>query len=165
MPCPLSAGARSSIPATALWLASSHQQGPFDAQFRFNANWTSTGKQAQNARSRSELALQQANPSSNITISLDRRFNWPPAYALTHNQNKSWYQTRSPSYALARDSCLKTWAKLPSKALVTPCALMPLLGSTELHRFNLQLIADFWGRILVRPHRTSPCLYRLKRSE
>src|SRR6267143_2171039 len=132
MPCPLSAGARSSIPATALWLASSHQQGPFDAQFRFNANWTSTGKQAQNARLRSELALQQANPSSNITISLDQQFNWRPAYALTRNRNKSWYRTRSPSYASGKASNSKTSARLRSRASVTRSALMPPHGNSEL---------------------------------
>ena len=49
----------------------------FDAQFRFSANWTSTRKRTPSVRSRFESAPQQANPSNNITICLDRQFNWP----------------------------------------------------------------------------------------
>jgi hypothetical protein len=78
------------------------------------------------------LALQQANPSSNITISLDQQFNWRLAYALTRNPNKSWYQMQSPSYASAKASNSKTSARLRSRASVARSAPMPLLGSTEL---------------------------------
>src|SRR4030095_5204437 len=107
-------------------------------------------KRILNARSRSELAQQQANPWSNITISLDRQFNWPPAYALTRSQNKSWYRTQSLSCASGKDSSSKIWAKSSSKASAIQSAPMLPHGGSELDRFCLQLIAAFSGRILVR---------------
>src|SRR6266487_3548925 len=107
-------------------------------------------KRTLSVRSRSGSVLPRANLSNNATIYLDQQFSWPPAYALTRNRNKSWSRMQSPSCALAKDFSSKTWAKLPSKALVTRSALMPPHGSSELDRFYLQLIADFSGRILVR---------------
>ena len=83
-----------------------------DAQFKSNVNWTNMRKQIPIASLRFEWAPQPVNLSSNITISLEQRFNWRPACARTRSQNKSWYRTRSPSYASAKDSCLKTSAKL-----------------------------------------------------
>src|SRR5438132_11087706 len=128
MHCPPLAVAKSSTPATASWPHSSRQRARFDAQFRSNANWQGMPKRTPTASLKFESALQRGNPWSNITISLGRRFNWPPACAVTPSRNKSSYQTLSPSYVSAKDSFSKTWAKLPSKVLVTQSARTPRHG-------------------------------------
>src|SRR5437899_7605134 len=107
-------------------------------------------KRTPTVHSRFESAPQPGNLSNKITTSLDRQFNWPLAYALTRNRNKSLYRTQSLSYASAKDSSSKTWAKSLSRASVTQSAPMPRHGSSESDRLYLQLIADFSGRILIR---------------
>jgi len=62
-------------------------------------------------RSKSELAPQPANPWSNTTISLDRRFNSLRVSALMRSRNKSWSRTQSPNCASAKGFCSKTSAK------------------------------------------------------
>ncbi len=61
-------------------------------------------------------------PSSNITISLDRQSNWRAGYASVLLPSKSWFLTRLPNCALARDSASKTSGKLSSKASATQSA-------------------------------------------
>ena len=71
-------------------------------------------------RSRSGLARQPANPSSNTTISLDRQFNSLPASAPTRNRSKSLSRTQSPSCASAKHSRFEDVGEVTLKGFNSP---------------------------------------------
>ena len=99
-----------------------------------------------NVRSRSESAPQQANRSSKITISLDRRCNSRRVYALTRSRNKSWSRTQFQTYASAKGCYSKNSAKLSSKVSVPQSAPMLPRGGRRIRRSNSRFLKGIFVR-------------------
>src|SRR5205085_4316910 len=99
-PCLRPTDARSNIQAMGSWRPLYRQRQRFAALLRFSASCLGVSRRGASTISKFGSVAPPENRSSIMTIFLDAPFSWPPGSAPTHSQNKSWYRTSLPNYAL-----------------------------------------------------------------